>query len=120
MPLRFYADENISKLLVDTLRAEGHGVAWVAADAPSTDDEQVLEQAQVNTRIVITFDKDFGELAFRDRIDALNGVILLRLRNQDPEYVTTVVMAALSLRSDWAGHFSVIEDAAIRMTDLPT
>ena len=77
--MRFLADENIPGRLVETLRRAGHDVAWTRMDRPGADDRVVLARAVAERRIVITFDKDFGELAARSGLSAPSGVILIRL-----------------------------------------
>ena len=59
------ADENVPGAVVAALRQQGHDVAWIHEDAPGRPDPEVLERAQQEHRVVVTFDKDFGELAFR-------------------------------------------------------
>ncbi len=66
--MRILANENFPGEAIAALRARGHDVAWVRTDAPGSSDVQVLERAQREHRIVVTFDKDFGELAFRSRL----------------------------------------------------
>lgn len=117
--MRILANENFPGDAVAALRQAGHDVAWVRAAAPGSSDEQVLAWAQAEKRLIVTFDKDFGELAFRSRLSAMSGVILFRVVPSSPEYVARVAVAALQSRSDWAGHFSVIEEGRIRMTPLP-
>lgn len=63
--MRLLANENFPRLAVDKLRASGHDVAWLREDSPGADDEQALQRAQAEDRILLTFDKDFGALAFR-------------------------------------------------------
>lgn len=76
--MNLIADENVDKLIVETLRQDGHNVLYVAEFAPSIDDETVLDQANQNDALLITEDKDFGELVFRQgRIHM--GVVLIRL-----------------------------------------
>ncbi len=103
---------------MEALREQGHDVAWVRADAPGSSDRQVLERAQRENRIIITFDKDFGELAFHAGLEAQSGVILFRISTPSATYVTQVAVAAVASRMDWAGHFAVVEDDRIRMTPL--
>lgn len=116
--LRIVANENVPAEAVEAMRREGHDVAWVVTDAPGSSDDAVLARAQAEDRIVMTFDKDFGEMAFRRRLPASCGVILFRLESQDASQATMVVLAALRSRSDWAGYFSVVEEGRIRMTPL--
>lgn len=117
--MRLLANENFPAEAVAALRQRGHDVAWVRDDAPGSSDRQVLARAQAEGRILLTFDKDFGELAFYAGLPAACGVILLRIAAPSAAYVARVVAAALESRSDWAGHFSVVEDDRIRMTPLP-
>ena len=117
--MRILADENFPGDAVTALRGRGHDVLWVREEAPGIGDREVLARAQAEARIVITFDKDFGELAFRFGLPATAGVILLRLPAPSPAVVARRATAALESRDDWAGHFSVIEEDRIRMTPLP-
>ena len=77
--MRFLADENFPGAAVISLREAGHDVASIAADAPSSPDRDVLARASTDGRVLLTFDKDFGELAFRAHLPADCGVILFRL-----------------------------------------
>ena len=117
--MRILANENLPGDAVAALRRKGHDVAWVRVDAPGSSDRQVLERARAKDRILITFDKDFGELAFRARLPASSGIIMLRISAPSAAQVGRAVAAALESRSDWAGHFAVVEDDRIRMTPLP-
>ena len=76
--MNLLADESIDKPIVDRLRQDGHSVLYIAEFAPSIDDDTVLQQANENDTLLITADKDFGELVFRQgRIHV--GVVLVRL-----------------------------------------
>jgi predicted nuclease of predicted toxin-antitoxin system len=116
--LRILANENIPGEAVEILRRLGHDVIWIRAEAPGSPDEAILRQAQVENRLLITFDKDFGELAFHRGLPASSGIILFRISIPGPAQTTAVIVAALQSRSDWAGYFSVIENDRIRMTPL--
>jgi predicted nuclease of predicted toxin-antitoxin system len=117
--VRLLANENFPAEAVDALREKGHDVIWVRTDAPGSDDESILTRAQRESRILITFDKDFGELAFRSRLPAASGIILFRISAPSSAHVACVAVEAVSSRVDWEGHFSVVEDDRIRMTPLP-
>lgn len=117
--MRLLANENFPLDAVEALRADGHDVAWIREDARESSDEQVLARAQQEGRILVTFDKDFGELAFRSKLPATGGVILFRITASSSRRIAQVAVQALASRTDWAGHFSVIEDQRIRMTPLP-
>lgn len=117
--MRLLANENFPLDAVEALRADGHDVLWIREDARGSSDEQILHRAQQEERILITFDKDFGELAFRSRLPAISGVILFRISTPTSNYIAQVAVQAIASRTDWAGHFSVVEDNRIRMTLLP-
>ncbi len=117
--MHILADENFPGDAVAALRERGHDVLWVRTEAPGISDREVLARAQTEDRVVITFDKDFGELAFRFGLPATSGVILFRLTAQSPASVARIASAVLEMRTDWAGHFSVIEEDRVRMTPLP-
>ena len=82
-------------------------------------DDGILQRAQDDSRLVVTFDKDFGELAFRWGLSASCGVILFRLRMLSPEYVRDRVIQTLAERVDWTGHLFVVEEFRIRTRPLP-
>src|SRR5262249_41782991 len=105
---------------VAALRAVGHDVAWVRTDAPGSLDRDVLARAQQEGRILLTFDKDFGELAWRARLPAACGVVLFRFSVPSPADVGRVITQILDSRPDWAGHFSVVQADRIRMRPYPT
>lgn len=113
------ADENVPAAAVDALRAQGHDVIWMVTAAPGSSDPEVLARAQAEDRIVMTFDKGFGELAFHFDLPASSGVILFRVKTQSSSIATALVLSALEARSDWAGHFSVVEEDRIRQRALP-
>lgn len=117
--MRLLANENFPLDAVLSLRAAGHDVAWIREDAPGARDPDVLARGQTEKRILLTFDKDFGELAFRARLDANSGIILFRIATPSAQHVARACVHVLASRNDWPGHFSVIEDERIRMTPLP-
>jgi predicted nuclease of predicted toxin-antitoxin system len=117
--LKLLANENFPGDAVDALRASGHDVMWVRTEAPGISDERVLALATSEQRILITFDKDFGELAFRQKLTATSGVILFRIVPTSASHIAAFAVRALESRTDWAGHFSVVEESRIRMTPLP-
>ena len=75
--MRILADVNIEKAIVAWLRSEGHDVAWATELSQSSADDELLHLANETGRIVMTYDKDFGDLAIRKRLPAC-GIVLLR------------------------------------------
>jgi predicted nuclease of predicted toxin-antitoxin system len=119
LPPGFLADENVPGDTVAALREAGFDIASIMADSPSLRDDLILGRAQAEGRVVITFDKDFGELAFRSGLSAQAGIILVRIPLENPAAITSILLEALRSRDDWAGNFSVVEADRIRMTTLP-
>lgn len=95
-------------------------MAWVRTDSPGSTDKQVLQQAGRERRTLITFDKDFGELAFRAQPPISCGIILFRLRAQSPSHVAAIAVEVLRMDIKWEGHFAVVEDDRVRITPLPS
>jgi predicted nuclease of predicted toxin-antitoxin system len=116
--LRFLADENFPGDAVKVLTRMGFDVAWILKDASGSSDEEVLKRATKEKRILITFDKDFGELAFKRGLPASCGIILFRIPLLSPRYIVKIVEEAIKSRDDWAGYFSVVEMNRIRMKPI--
>lgn len=111
----FLADENVDRIVVLRLRSDGWDVVWVAEMEPGLPDEAVLERANREQRVLVTEDKDFGELVFRQsRLSA--GVLLLRLAGLDAARKADAVSAALTKHQrDMLGRFTVIAPGRIRI-----
>lgn len=117
--MRIHANENFPGDAVAALRARGHDVRWARTDSPGATDSRILQQAEAEERLIVTFDKDFGELAFRRHLPATCGIVLFRTGMHSSEEATRIAVAVLESREDWRGHFSVIEEGRVRMTPLP-
>ncbi|HET6528297.1 MAG TPA: DUF5615 family PIN-like protein [Balneolaceae bacterium] len=76
--MKFLADECCDASLVKELRHAGHNVLYVMEYGPGSTDTEVLEKAFSERRVLITEDKDFGELVYRLK-KPVTGVILLSL-----------------------------------------
>jgi predicted nuclease of predicted toxin-antitoxin system len=116
--MRFLANENFPEAAITALNAAGHEVASVRLTAPGASDADVLERAVRERRILLTFDKDFGELARAAGLATPSGIVLFRMPMPKSSDVGRRFVRLLGLRNDWAGHFSVIEPGRIRMRPL--
>jgi predicted nuclease of predicted toxin-antitoxin system len=83
--MRFLADENFPGAAVAALSAAGSDVVWIGMAAPGISDFEVLARAAREERVLLTFDKDFGELTKASALPATSGVVLLRLPVPRPE-----------------------------------
>jgi len=112
-------DENIAKSVVIGLREAGHDVLWVKEAMRGADDDVILARAMVEGRVVVTFDKDFGELAFRSKLPSTCGVVLFRITQRGWEQDMRIVLDALKSRDNWSGYFWTVTDDRIRQRPLP-
>lgn len=117
---RVLADENVPADVVAALKADGHDVAWMRDVGPGSPDKQVLAIAVTERRIVLTFDEDFGELAFRLGQKAPPGVISLRPHLRSSDGLVRFTRAVLAQGHSWGGHFAVAEEGRLRLVPLPT
>ncbi len=117
--MRLLANENVPGALIRALRDRGHDVLSAKESLRGQRDEVVLARARREARLVLTFDKDFGELAFHAGLPAECGVVLFRLESRDPADLVDRVLAILQHRSDWAGSFTVVTQRRIRVRPLP-
>jgi predicted nuclease of predicted toxin-antitoxin system len=118
--MRILADENMPDDAVAMIRSRGYNVLWIRTDSPGATDEANLAKAVSEQRLLITFDKDFGDLMFRRGHAASCGVVLFRIAAPSSEVVAMTIADTLDSRTDWSGHFAVVDDRRIRMTPLPT
>ena len=116
--MKILANENFPRDAVESMRQLGHDVVWIRTASPGIDDRAVLQRAVIEKRILVTFDKDFGELAFRHGLPAACGVILFRVTSSSSVEMTRKIITALASQSNWAGHFSVVDDHKIRLRKL--
>lgn len=83
-------DENISFKTADFLLKLGYDVKLAAKDLRGAKDRDILKIAFQEKRIILTQDKDFCDLVFRDSLPC-RGIILLRLNSYFPEAVNRVL-----------------------------
>jgi predicted nuclease of predicted toxin-antitoxin system len=117
--MRLLADENISPDLVSWLRDAGHDVVAVREVARGEPDPRVLELAEDEGRILLTEDKDFGDLVFRERLPA-TGIILLRFHTRTyTEYLQLFESFWPDIDRQASGCFIVATNEALRVRPLP-
>lgn len=116
---KFLANENVPGIAVEAARRAGVDIMWVRDISPGISDDAVLALSQAEGRILLTFDKDFGEMAFEQGKTAAPGVILLRPRLRSPEHVAQFTVALLSQPIDWANNFSVAQEGRLRIVPMP-
>lgn len=117
--MRLLADENIPLETVRALRAAGHDVFSATESAPGAADADLLERANAEARLLVTFDRDFGELAARRGRPAIAGIVLLRFIPVNVPEVTDLLIRLL-MRSDieWSRRITVVGRSQIRQRQL--
>jgi len=107
--MKFLADECCDAGLVAGLRADGHDVSYVLEGRTGISDDEVLQNAFVAGRILLTEDKDFGELVYRLKKPAC-GIILMRIdveaRSEKLPRLKTLIDKHAGLLP---GHFVVVD-----------
>jgi predicted nuclease of predicted toxin-antitoxin system len=116
---KFLANENVPAEAIDAARQAGHDLAWVAEISPGASDDDVLHLARAEGRVLVTFDKDFGEMTFRQGKQASQGVILMRPRLRSPDFLSRFMTAVLAQSIAWEDHFSVAREGRLRSVPLP-
>lgn len=118
--MRFLADEDFPLKSVHCLREKGHDVAAIIEDSPSAKDREVLARAANEHRIVLTFDRDYGELIYRRRLAIPAGVAYFRFAPATPEEPAERLSKLLSIcRVALKGKFTVLERGRVRQRPLP-
>lgn len=113
--MKLVADEGVDRPIVERLRTEGHQIWYVAEMAPSIPDAAVLSLANHESALLMTADKDFGELVYRQRL-VHNGVILLRLEGLLSGTKAGIVVQCLEEHgSELFQSFTVINPGNIRI-----
>jgi predicted nuclease of predicted toxin-antitoxin system len=113
--VKFLADENIDRPIVERLGKERHEVLYILEIEPSISDDEVIQRANKERALLLTADKDFGDLVFRqNRI--IYGVILIRLSGLSPQNKAEIVTKAVLEHADELVHnFTVISHRAVRI-----
>ena len=113
--MKFIVDESAGRSVADYLREVGYDVIAVTDVMPRGDDKRILNKAVKERRVLITNDKDFGELVFRNGY-AHQGVLLLRLHDESPANRVRVVKAVLDQYADpLKKHFIVATERRVRI-----
>jgi len=113
--MNFLADESVDRQIVDRLRSDGHSLLSVVEMDPGITDDEVLDLANREGALLLTADKDFGELVFRQRRIAL-GVVLARLSGLSPETKAELVARAVDEHAgELTGAFTVVMPGFVRI-----
>ncbi len=115
--MNLLADESVDRQIVEGLRQAGYIVIYIAEIEPSITDQTVFDRANENKALLLTADKDFGEIVFRDGRLISDGVVLIRLSGLTSEKKSEIVVDVIrEHKENLYRHFSVISAGKIRFT----
>ncbi|HVT61825.1 MAG TPA: DUF5615 family PIN-like protein [Thermoanaerobaculia bacterium] len=118
--MKFLADENLERPVIEALRGAGHDVATIPAEAAGIRDRDVLARSVEEHRILVTNDKDFAELAFLKR-SATVGIILIRQsRSSSREKASRILEVVAAHGHRLAGAMTVVEVETLRRRPMPS
>lgn len=113
--MRFITDENIGPTVTKWLVSKGYQVFSVYDETPGLADEEILNKGFQEDYIVITGDKDFGELVYKNQLPH-KGVVLLRLSDETPPSKIKVLAQLLSQYADQLPNkFTVVTEIGVRI-----
>ncbi|CAN5244924.1 hypothetical protein BH23GEM4_BH23GEM4_20130 [soil metagenome] len=118
--MRVLVDENVPFPSVRQLRAAGYDVESVAELAPGMADLDVLAHAHQHQQLLLTFDRDFGELIYRRGATVPAGVLYLRFIPATPEEPGVIIRDLLETKAlSMRDRFTVVQRERIRQRPLP-
>jgi predicted nuclease of predicted toxin-antitoxin system len=115
--VKFLADENFPFPALSAFRNRGYDVSSVAEARAGSSDEAVAEICDREARILLTFDKDFGEMIFRRGMSAGSSVVLFRI-NPDSAVLVDVLDSMINVGVLTAGVFCVVARDRVRVRPL--
>ena len=115
--MKLLADENIPARALELLKVQGVDVVSVLTIGVGLDDRDVLRAANEDQRVLVTFDKDFGDLVFRSGTQT-RGVVLLRFTPSSPEQIAGKLKALLESGMEVEHHFVVLDEERVRFTPI--
>lgn len=117
--MKFLANENFPLKSVFFLRHAGYDVVSITEDAPGSKDDVILKRAVTEQRMILTFDRDYGELIFKRKFPVPCGVIYLRFEPLTPEEPGEFLFDLFTLGNlTWEGRFTTIERKRLRQRPL--
>jgi predicted nuclease of predicted toxin-antitoxin system len=113
--LKFLVDVGVGKIVEQWLSQNGYDMEAVRDISATMSDDEILGIAVAEKRLVITMDKDFGELVYNSRLPH-SGVLLLRLDEATGEEKVGVIKGVLLQHSNvLASHFCVYQNGRLRI-----
>src|SRR3990172_1070009 len=119
MSIALLANENFPAPAIRKLRAAGVDVVAVSEAMPAASDKDVMEYARREQRWIITFDRDYGDLVFREGLLPPPAILFFRQEPYPPDRPADLVLAMLSEPQLAEGCMVVISEQNIRRKRFP-
>jgi predicted nuclease of predicted toxin-antitoxin system len=117
--MKFLANENIPRLSIILLRNNDFDINAISEISPGISDQKVLSIGEDENRIIITFDRDYGELIFQKKLEFSAGLIYLRFIPQTPLEPGELLLKILRNNDlSFNGKFTIIDKDKIRQRPL--
>lgn len=119
MSIALLANENFPAPAIRKLRASGVDVVAVSEVMPAVSDKEVMEYARRERRWIVTFDRDYGDLVFREGLLPPPAILFFRQEPYPPDRPADLVLAMLSEPQQAEGCMVVISERNIRRKHFP-
>ena len=117
--MRFLANENFPLRSVHVLRADQHDVLTILEGLAGASDDDVLALAVRDDRLILTFDRDYGELVFKRGQPAPPGVVYFRFNPATPDEPARLLRQVLADQIELIGQFTVLDLRRVRQRPMP-
>ncbi|MCU0424582.1 MAG: DUF5615 family PIN-like protein [Candidatus Kapabacteria bacterium] len=118
--MKILANENFPAPSIRVLRLASCQVKSIKEEMPGISDEEVLRIAVQEERVILTFDRDYGELLFRYRLVPPPAVVYFRYKGQLPESAGKILLELIQEQQlNIEGYFTIIDANGVRQRKLP-
>ena len=117
--MKLLADENQHPLVVARLRDAGFVVEYVRESSPGAKDDEILARSDIGDLVLITYDRDFGDLIFNRAHPQPAAILYTRLDRNTPELVAAKFLEVLEAGLAW-NHITTITEDGVRTKPFPT
>ena len=115
----FLANENVPLISIKKIRELGFEVSAVIEYNPGITDIEVLKIANAESRIILTFDRDYGKLIFKRKLPCYSGLVYFRFIPISPEETFYIFAKLLKIKNiSLKRNFTIVERENIRQRPL--
>lgn len=115
--IRLVADENIPSETIALLKSKGVDVISISEKLRGLKDKDILEEANVANRFLVTFDHDFAQLVFKEKSQT-KGIILLMFVPKSPQQIAKRLQQVLSANIAIDNQVITVKEDRIKVTRL--